>query len=210
MIKLDLSSTSLSYPANSDVGRESGRRLIVLVPTNTDCSAALPRIWELAHATGRRIQLLGLCEDTAEESRLRRELISMASLLQDGKISVETKVVIGTHWLDAVKIHYKADDMIVCFAEQRTGLLRRPLSQILESDFKATLYILSGLTPQKSKSNRLSQMSAWLGCFVIIIGFGLLQAKIIQYPQGWLQNVLLILSLIPGFWLICVWNSRFG
>jgi hypothetical protein len=188
----------------------SGHRLIVLVPANINSSAATRRIWKLAHATGMHVQLLGLCKDTTEEPGCRRELITMASLLQDGQLSVETKVDIGTNWMDIVKSNYEAGDMIVCFAEQSTGLLRRPLSQVLESDFKATVYILSGLTQQKPKSNRPSQISTWLGFIGIIIGFGILQAKIIQLPEGWLQNVLLILSLIPEFWLIYVWNSRFG
>jgi hypothetical protein len=44
----------------------------------------------------------------------------------------------------------------------------------------------------------------------IIIGFGVLQARVVQLPEGWLQSVLLILSIIPEFWLIWVWNSLFG
>jgi hypothetical protein len=120
------------------------------------------------------------------------------------------KVNLGTNWLDIVKTSYKADDMIVCFAGQPTGFLRKPLSQILEANFKATVYILSGLTPQKSKPNRLLQLGAWLGSTVIILGFGILQARVIQLPEGWLQSVLLILSILPEFWLIWVWNSLFG
>ncbi|MBN2118272.1 MAG: hypothetical protein JW730_16980 [Anaerolineales bacterium] len=205
MIKLDRSSISLTYPSNSVAHLETVRHLVVLVPANADCSAATRRIWELAHTTSMQVRLLSLCTDTAEESNLRRELITRASLLQDGKISVEAKVEIGTNWLDVVKNNYKAGDMIVCFAEQRTGLLRKPLSQILEANFDATVYILADNAPQKPKINRLSQMSAWLGSIVIIIGFGLLQAKIVQMPEGWLQNVLLILSIIPEFWLIWVW-----
>lgn len=208
-MKLELVPPSLTYSADSIV-EESACRLIALVPSGIDYSAATRRIRELANTTGMNIQLLGLCKDAAEESNLRRELITMASLLQDGKTVVETRVDVGTNWPEVVRTSYRAEDILVCFAEQRTGLLRRPLRQILGSNFKATVYIVSGLTPQKSRPNRLLQIGAWLGSIAIILGFGLLQAKIVQLPEGGLQSVLLVLSIVPEFWLIWIWNSLFG
>lgn len=210
MIKLDLHSTPLTYATHLKADLKSAHHLIVLIPMDIDYNAATRRIWELSNATGMHVRLLGLCKNAEEEPRFRRGLVSMASLLQDGGICAEVKVDIGTNWPDAVTANYEAGDVIVCFAEQRTGLLHRPLSQILESNFKATVYILSGLAPQTSKTNRLLQISAWLGSIGIIIGFGVLQATVIQLPQGWLQSTLLVLSIVPEFWLIWFWNSLFG
>ena len=204
MIKLNTNPVSLTYPIDS----ECVHRLIVLVPTNIDFSAATQQIGGLAHATGMHVQLFGLCTDTTEESRLQRGLISMSSLLQNDKIPAEVKGEVGTAWMDALKTSYEAGDMIVCFAEQQTGILRKPLSQILESNLNATVYILSNPTPQKSQASRLSQISTWLGIIVVIAGFAMLQAKIVQLPEGWLQNTLLILSVIPEFWLIWVWDGQ--
>lgn len=209
MNKLDTNPVSLIYPTDSHSDLASAHRLLVLVPANTDFSIATQRIWGLAYATNMHIQLFGLPNDTTEESRLRRELITMASLLQDGKRCVEAKVVMGTNWVEALKTSYQAGDMIVCFAEQQTGILRRPLSQILESNFKTTVYVLSDLAPRKSTASWLSHMTTWLGVIGVVAGFGLLQTKIVQLPAGWLQNILLILSLIPEFWLIWVWDGRF-
>jgi hypothetical protein len=188
---------------------ETERRLIVLLPTDIDYNAATRQIWELTNATGMHVQLLGLCEDRDQEPALRRTLVGMASLLQDSKICAEAKVDIGTNWMAIVKSNYRAGDAIVCFAEQRTGLLQRPLSQVLESSCKATVYILSTPAPQNVKSNAFSRVTAWLGFIGIVIGFGILQANIIQLPEGWLQTFLLILSIIPEFWLISVWHTHF-
>ena len=210
MNKLDLSPTPLAYVANSNMDLASFHRLIVLLPIGTDYNAATRPIWELANATSMHVQLLGLCKDADDELSLRRELITMASLLQDENIAAEAKVVIGTNWLDIVRTNYKPNDMVVYFSERHIGFLGRSLSQILESDFKATVYILSGFTPQKSKSNKLTQILAWMGCIAIIICFGILQTKVVQLPEGWLQSVLLILSIIPEFWLIWICNSLFG
>jgi hypothetical protein len=201
-------STFQSMPVTTTLGAD--RRLIVLLPSDIDYSAVTRQIWELAHASGMQVQLLGLCEDQAEQPALRRGLVGMASLLEHSKICAEAKVDIGTNWMAVVKANYKPGDAIVCFADQRTGLLQRPLSQILESSFAATVYILSSPTPQKANSSLLSQISTWLGFIVIIIGFGMLQANIVQLPKGWLQITLLTLTILPEFWLIWVWNGRFG
>jgi hypothetical protein len=209
MNKLDLNPTPLTFPADVKIDVACNRRLLVLIPPGTDYSMTMRRIWELAHATGMNVQLLGLCKDATEESGLRRGLTAMASLLQDGQIAANAKVDIGTNWLHIVRTNYQEGDVIVCFAEQRTGLWRRPLSQILESNLKATVYILSGLTPQKSNSSNFLQISAWLGSIAIVISFGILQARVVQLPEGWLQSILFLLLIVPEFWLIWSWNSLF-
>ena len=210
MLKLNLRQPVLEYPADSDIELESARRLLVLISADIAYSAVTGRIWQLAHSTESNVLLLGLCIDPVEEAGLRRELITMASLLQDGRITVETKVEIGTNWLGTVKTLAKAEDMVVCFAEQRIGLLRRPLHQLLESNLNTSVYILSGLIPEKSTPHKLLQVSAWLGCLAIIIAFSLFQSKVVQLQEGWAQSVLLILSLVPEFGLIWLWNSLFG
>ncbi|HUE99115.1 MAG TPA: hypothetical protein VMN99_07655 [Anaerolineales bacterium] len=210
MIKFERNPVCLTSPANSHEELEYSHCLIVLVPTGADHSTATRQIWKLANTTGMNVQLLGVCKDPAEEPSLHRELVTMASLLQDARIRTAAKVDIGTNWVEAVKTIYNAGDLIVCFAEQCTGLLHRPLSQVLESNLKATVYILSGLTPRKSKSNNLTEISTWLGFIGIIIGFAILQTKVVQLPEGWLQSVLLILSIIPEFGLIWVWNGLFN
>ena len=208
MIRLD--PTPITFADVPRMDSTSTPRLIILVPSDTDYSAATRRIWELADATNMHVLLITLCKDPGEEPGLRRRLVTLASLLQDGKLSVEAKVMIGASWVAAVKNIYEAGDVIVCFAEQRTGLLQRPLSQILKSTINAPLYILSSPTPPTYKTSKLSQVSSWLVFLVIIIGFGILQTKIIQLPGSSFQSILLILSILPEFWLILLCNSLFG
>lgn len=187
------------------------RRLIVLIPIDTDYGAATRRIWELAHATGMCVLLLGLCKDVAQEPSLRRGLVTVSALIRDGRVPVEAKVEVGTNWVDAVTRNYQRDDMIVCFAEQRAGLLHKPLSQILESRFDAPVYILSGVyPPQHERLNWVSQFLAWTGSIGIIVVFFLLQIRITSLPRDWAQTTLLILSVIGETWLIWGWNSLFS
>ena len=212
MTGLDSTTPSLTYPTASQPDLESARRLIVLIPdADSDYTAATRRICELAKVMGARVQLLGLCKDAAQEPGLRRGLVTMSALVQDARVSTDMKVEVGTKWVHVVKRNYRAGDMIVCFAEQRAGLMHKPLSQILESNLNATVYILSGLyQPDRLHSNWLSTIILWSGFFGIIGGFFLLQVKIVQLPKDWFQNVLLIISIISEFWLIWVWNSLFS
>jgi hypothetical protein len=200
-IAIDSSSPSEPHPVH---------HLIVLVPTDSDYTAATRKIWTLANTLGTHVQFLGLCKDESQEPGLRRGLIAMASLLQNSKVSAGLKVEFGTNWVEAVKRNYQPGDTIVCFAEQRAGLLHRPLSQVLQSNIKAPVYILSGSSPQNlPQSNWLSQMAAWSGAVGIIVGAFLLQIRITSLPQDWAQTTLLILTVIVETWLIWAWNSLF-
>src|SRR5215211_2639519 len=210
MTKLHLIPPSLTSLSPSLSRHEPARRLIVLVPNlESDYIPAIRRIWELANTQDANVQFLALCKDTRQELSLRRVLATMSMMVQDGKISTEVRVAIGTSWVDVVKHNYQAGDMIVCFAEQRAGLLQKPLSQILESNLAIPVYIVSGGQIPKPESNWLAQVTTSLGFVGIITGFGLLQVKIMQVSEGWFQIILLILAVISEIWLIWVWDSRF-
>ena len=218
MNKLNIHTPSLAHPVTIEsdasipvIDSERSHRLIVLIPEGVDCSRVTRRIWELASTTGSSVQLLGLCRNTAEEMSLRRELVTISALIQDAKIAVETKIEIGYNWLKAVKNNYQDGDMIVCIAEQSIGIRQQPLSQLLESTMHTPVYILSKIQKQKSYSKLLPKMvAAWLGFEGIMIGFFLLQIKIIQMSKDGFQTLMLLLLLIPEFWFIKIWNSLFS
>lgn len=213
MNKLNTKPQAPSFAMAIDSPAETGlaRSFVVLVPPDSNHTAAARRIWELANTTGRCVCLLGMCKYTTQESALHRDLITMSAMIADGRIRVDVRVQVGTNWADLVKQNHQTGDMIVCLAEQRTGVLHRPLSQILQSNFKIPVYFLSGLAPQNlSQSNRLSQTMAWAGSIGIILAAAILQIRITSLAQDWFQTVLLILSVIAEAWLIGVWNSLFG
>jgi hypothetical protein len=210
MTEIDSIPPSLTSSTTSLSGQKAARRFVVLVPDlEWGFIPAIHRIWELADRQQSRVLLISLCKDPSQELSLRRALILLCAMLQDGRIPVETKVEIGTDWVDVVKHHYQASDIIVCFAEQRAGLLQKPLSEILASNLIIPVYVVSGVHIPKPKSNRLADVTTWLGSIGIIASFGLLQVKIMQVSVGWFQTILLILAVISEIWLIWVWDSRF-
>ena len=201
----------LTSPPASLSKLEPARRLIVLIPDlASDYIPAIHRIWDLAHAQHAHVLLLSFCKNPTHEPSLRRDLITLSAMIQDGSVHVEVNVEIAANWVEVVRRNYQSGDTVVCFAEQRAGFLHKPLSQILQSDLKIPVYILSGLYLPKRKSDLLSQVMAWLWSIGIIVAFFVLQVNIIQVSKGGLQTILLILSIIPEFWLILFWNSQFG
>jgi hypothetical protein len=189
---------------------ERCRRLIVLIPPDSDATNVTRRICKLATDTNSDILLLGMCKDINQELALRRDLVTVSALIRDAKIFVEIKVEVGTNWLDAVRRNYQEGDALVCIAEQQIGIRRRPLSQILQSTLKAPLYILSEAKATQAQSNVISQLMIWPGFLGIITGFFVLQVKVAQLPKDWLQTLFFILLLIPEFGLLWVWNSIFS
>lgn len=211
MTQIDILPPSLASPLASPSGLELARRLIVLVPDmESDHNPAISRIWELANAQQANVLLLSLYKNTKQEFSLRRDLITMRAMVQNGNVLAEMKIERGTDWVEAVKHNIQPGDRIVCFAEQQVGLLHTPLSQILQSSLNIPLYILAGLYMLRPQSNLFSQMILWSGFLGIVIGFFTLQIHIIQVSNGGLQSILIILSLIPEFWLIWAWNSQVG
>jgi hypothetical protein len=191
------------------VDEERPRHLIVLIPPDSDYTTVTRRIWRLANETASGVQLLGLARDSSQEMGLRRDLATMSALIQDPKVFVETKVEVGNNWLGMLKQNYQEGDMIVCLAEQPIGILRKPLSQILESNFKAPIYVLSDLRSPTPQSHVLSQVIAWAGFLGIVVSFFVLQVKIAQMPDDWFQTVVSVLLLLPELGLILLWNSLF-
>jgi hypothetical protein len=211
MTRLNYEHQAFTIPIASQPDPEPARRLIVLVPSlEVDLIVVTQRVWELANATGAHVKFISLCNDAAQEPSLRRELATMSAIVKDGNISAEAEVVSGRNWVEVVKTRRQAGDIVVCCAEQRAGLMQRPLSQILQSDLDMPLYILTGLYSQNvSHSNRLTQIFAWIGFIAIIVGFFLLQVKIDQLAKDW-TTVLQLLTTAIEFWLIWVWNNLFG
>ena len=194
---------------HSEARLEPARRLIVLVPSlEADFTAVTQRVWELANATEAQIKFISLCDDAAQESSLRRKLATLAAIMKEGHVSAEAEVISGRNWVEAVKARRQTGDMVVCCAEQRTGWLQRPLSQILQSDLDTPLFIISGLYPQNVSRVNFTQIIAWIGFIAIILGFFVLQVKIDRVAKD-LTIILQLLTTTVEFWLIWSWNKLF-
>jgi hypothetical protein len=188
-------------------------RLLVLVPeSEIDIALAAQKICGLARSFEGGAQFIGLCKDAAHESSLRCQLALLSAMVGNEYIPVKSKIEIGSNWLNAVKLEWQHGDVIAYFSEKSSALPQRPLSQILESNLNATVYVLNGLHHQgeRSKPNWVSAALPWGGSIGLILGFFWLQSKIIQPPQDLAHSILLYISILAEAGSIWVWNSLFG
>lgn len=208
MTQLDIQNRSMTLPFEAGTNIGAVRRLIVLVPgPEAELSPVTHRVWELANATGAHVIFLGLWSDPAEEPGLKRKLITLSAIVHSGHVSANGEIVFGKDWVQAVKSLCQPGDMIVCFAEQRIGLWKKPLSQILESNLNNPIYILSGLYDQDDSSfSWPARVTMWMGFMAIILGSLFLQVKIYQLANNW-TALWMVLATALEFWLIWVWNS---
>ena len=210
MTKLIQKQQSITFSIASEPDVEPALRLVVLIPClEADFSAVTRRVWEIANSTGAHVKFLGLSNDTVQESTLRRNLTSMSAMTNYGRVYAEAEIISGKDWVEAVKSRRQAGDTVVCFAEQRAGLLQKPLSQILQSDLDVPLHILYGFfSKSDSHSTWSTRVTAWIGFVVILFGFVMLQVRIFQLAKEW-TGALMLLSIAVEYWLMWLWNNLF-
>jgi hypothetical protein len=209
MNKLDSISTNVTL---STLSLEPAKWLIVLVPgIEADLTTATQRIWELANAGNRRIRFIGLYKNITQELVVRRQLAVMSAMVNDAGIYTETETLSGNNWAEVVQTRWQAGDLVVCFAEQRVGPMKRSLSSILQSNLNIPIYILSGIYLQKEEHpSWLAQIFAWVGFIAILAGFFLVQIRIHHLIAGWGRSAFVLVSVCLELWMIWVWNKLFS
>ncbi len=211
MNKLDENPTALTIAPASFPDFRPVSRLIILVPESlADSAGAARKIWSLAQSLRGDVQLIGLCKDVMGEPSMRRQLIFLSVMVNDGLVAVESKIEFGSNWLKVIKTNWHMGDVIVCFDGHYTGLMHKPVSQLIESNLKLDVYVLEGGVQTRSISlSWLSSVIAWIGSLSILAIFFWLQVQIIKVPETWAQNVLMYISIPIEVGLVWGWNTLF-
>jgi hypothetical protein len=212
MNKLDVTPSSLSLSPASPLDLGSAPRLIVLFPASEpDTSDLEHRIWEIARSLQLNVLILSLTNDFDEEPQIRRKLITMAAMIKDPFVSTEIMIVPGNDWVRQVKKLWRKGDMVACYANQKVGIMRKALDEILRSSLNMPVYILADTQLVKnSKPGFLPQILFWSGACAIVGGFFWAEAQLIKLPQDWAHSALLYMCVFVEFALISVWNSLFN
>lgn len=203
--KADTPEDELARPVTQKV---AGRRLIVLVPDlGIDDAEMARQIWEIASPPRLTVLYLGLCRHSAEEAQMQRRLITLSALTSDPRVSVKTRLEFGNAWPPKVKATLRADDIIVCHAEQRAGFWHTPLSRVLET-LGAPVWTLSGFYEpmNASMAEPLKEIIFWVISIAILIGFTFIQIRVVRLSKDWAQSILLYLSILVEAGLLWAWH----
>jgi hypothetical protein len=191
---------------------QPARRLIVLFPASeADTPELSHRIWEIARSLQANVLLLSLTNDFDEESRLRRNLITMAAIIRDPSVSTDILIEHGSDWAGQVKKIWQTGDTVACYAGQKVGIMHKSLEQVLRSKLEAPIYILSSYQPATNPNPTFwLRVSAWSGSLAIIGGFLWAEVKIGQLPQDWAYTALICTCIFVEIVLLFLWNSLFS
>jgi hypothetical protein len=212
MNKLTISPPALTLSPASRSDPEASPRLIVLFPASeTDTPTLSHQIWEIARSQKLNVLLVSLSNDFEEKAELRRKLITLAAIIKDPYISTDIMIEHGNNWVRQVRKIWQAGDVVACFADQKVGLLRKPLNQVLRSSLEATIVTLPDYQPVRNPNAKwIAQASSWLGSLTILGGFLWAEVKIIQLPQDWAHNILIFACVFVEIAVIWVWNLLFA
>ena len=212
MTKLDVSPPALTYSPATHSDPQPVRRLIVLFPASEpEPTNSAHRIWDIARTLQANVLLLSLSNDIEEESRLRRNLITLAALIKDPSVSTDIQIEHGYDWVGQVKKVWRTGDVVACYEGQKSGFLQKSLDQVLRSNLEAPIYLLSGYQPATNPNPSFwSQVAAWSGSLAIIGGFLWAEVKIGQLSQDWAHTSLIYICIFVELVLILLWNSLFS
>jgi hypothetical protein len=192
---------------NLDVA--AARRLIVLIPNlDVDELALAHEIWNLAFPRGLAVLLLGLCPNPNDEPGARRRLVTIAALIREPRVSVETQLDFGRNWIPILKNFLEMGDVVICPAGQRIGIFGEPLDLSL-AKLGLPIITLTGLYPPTCKliPRFILEFVFWAVSGGVLFVFFWFQSQILRLSEEWAKDTLLSLSVLIELGVIWVWNN---
>jgi hypothetical protein len=121
---------------------------------------------------------------------------------------VEVQLEFGRNWIRILRGVLEAGDIVVCHAEQQTGIWGQPLELALAQLNIPTL-TLKGFIPSmhKSPSKLMRESVFWLVSIAVLLVFFLFQIRILRISEEWASDTLLSLSILIEFGLFGIWNN---
>lgn len=187
------------------------RRLVVLIPdVDTNEPELARQLWQMASARELGVLLLGTFEDVRREPRARRRLATLASLMRDERIHVETRLEAGQGWLAAIRTVLANGDLVVCHAEQhiaRFGLGREPLSHWLMAKLGQPICELAGFYPELPPDypDSFNQFVTIAVPVFIIAAFTVLEVFIHRTVSANVYTLAMSLAVVLEYGLVGAW-----
>lgn len=191
----------------------SSRRLVVIVPDASIDFFNLPkRIRNLASPDRRQVLLLTKPCREENEFHLRLNLTTLAAMIRDSRVVVQTQLVLGMSIEQAVRQQIQPDDILVCFEEHRIAcfLKKNQLAEILAKKTHLPVYTLKGPVSEMAEpiSARLIDFLLLAVCLVSMIGFFALQVWIDRNSAGTIRMILQILVVFAEVWVVAGCANR--
>ncbi len=199
-----------------EIGLSVVERLLVLVPDqDVDTVAFAQKLWALANPGKLSVFLVTVVPNPDYSSAAQRRLSAIAAITRDRRVKVETAVVRGKNWIQAIQPVRQANDLVICQAEQKMKLgfsKQQALSAGLVAAFHQPVFVIAGLYTEIKpiRSRWLAQVPYWIILFTIIAGFFIFEVGVDQSGSGWMEKTIFGLLFVLEVGLIWIWNSIMG
>jgi hypothetical protein len=155
---------------------------------------------------------LSVVQSLNEEPCARLQLSDLIALTRGFPVKVESELILGKNWVDAVCEVWQPGDLVICYAGQTISMpggTRYPLSVALSNRLDAPVFALTGLyrEPLHRSRTRATEAAWWGIALALVAAFGVLQIRISQHVMGWANQILLILSVLAEVGLLWIWNQ---
>lgn len=183
------------------------RRLVVILPdANIDYFTLPRRIWNLASPDRRQVLLMLRPGREENESHARMTLTTLAAIIRDSSVTVQTQLVLGQPLVKAACQVAQPEDVLVCFEEHQVSgfLKKRWLAEVLAQTAQRPIYTLKGSVSEivNPISARLVDFLLLAACLISLVVFFMLEVWIARSSTGSLQTVLQILAVCVEAWVI--------
>ncbi len=192
------------------------RRLVVVIPGQVMDQVQFSRaVRDLALPGQKTVRLVMLVHEVDAEFASQRQLATLASLVTDARIKVQTTFAWGKSWNKCLEKLVVAGDLVICPAETtiRRGFSQREgLAQVLRRSLAVPVYSLPGFFLE-SRSKALfnwRRLPVWVLIFAIFAAFFEFEAVSDLIDRGWPGQVLTIILLLVEFGFIYLWASLAG
>jgi hypothetical protein len=183
------------------------RRLVIILPdANFDILTLPRRIWTLAAPDRRQVLILAKPEQEENEFRVRMNLATLASLIRDPWITVQTHLVAKMSLAEAVRQTIQPDDLLICFSEHSLpGFFKKTrLADTLAQATQLPVYTLKGSIEKNAQPVNARLVDIFLLIFGLatLIAFFTLEVWIDQNTAGALRTILQILAVFAEVWVV--------
>jgi hypothetical protein len=188
-------------------------RLVVILPDMGFDIFMLPRkIWNLAAPDHRQVLLLTRPTEEENELRSQRNLTTLAALIRDPYVEVQTQLVIGISLEQAAHQSAQPGDVFVCFEEQRVSkfLTTKRLAELLAQQNNLPVYTLKGNISETTVpvSAHLIDFTLLALCIASLIAFFILGIWIDCNSTGAAHTILQIMAVCLEAWVIAACANK--
>ena len=188
-------------------------RLVILVPGQGLEAPALAQ-WLASPVSLQRpsILFLSVVQSLNEEPCARLQLSDLTALTSGLPVKVESELIMGKSWVNAVCEVWQPGDLVICYAGRTisiSGAARYPLWVALSNRLDASVFALTGFyrEPLCRPRTHATEVAWWGVALALVAAFGVLQAWISQHVIGRAHQILLILSVLAEVGLLWMWNQ---